>query len=44
MFAETKSYISGSHVPDERPGDGHQGHTVIPIGAINWRLIRHLGT
>lgn len=35
--------ISGSHVPHERPDNGHQGHPVVPLGAVDRRTLGRLG-
>lgn len=44
IFVDAQSYISGSHVPHEWLGDGHQGHTVLSVGPLDRRSVRYLGS
>lgn len=35
--------VPGPHVPDERAHNGHQGHPVVPVGAVDRRAVGRVG-
>lgn len=43
LFAGSQSYVSRSHVSDERSCYGYQRHSFVFKCTIDWRTVRRLG-